>query len=197
MQRKPYRIKNLILMLPFIFLTGCAVGPYGNDFHEYLHGQKLGDDIHGKISVDDQSGYTKGSINHRENPKLEIIDDIRRESKRNIEEESAKIEFHFIYYKCEDEGLFPTQYAPINLLVHIATLTFWRIGEKKSCRVDLEVKDISSGSIIDSFTSIFEERSGGNILEYSYLGGITARGSWRLPARKLLLQYQEKYRRKL
>jgi hypothetical protein len=133
-------------------------------------------------------------MNFREDPKLKIIDDVKRESKRKVNEENPKVELHFVYHKCEDKGLFPTQYAPVNLLIHLATLCLWRIGEIKSCRVDLEVKDISTGKVTDTFTSVFEERSGGNIFEYGQLSSMIADGSWAFPARKLLLQYQEKSR---
>src|SRR3989344_7307270 len=101
-------------VLYFVFSTlvficlGCATGPYGEDYREYLSRPVFANDFNGKITVDDQTEYKKGQSNFRENPKSEIVDEVRR-SRRNLNEDNPKIEFHFTFYKCEEKGLFPTQ----------------------------------------------------------------------------------------
>jgi len=184
-------IVTVLISLVFI-MTGCATGPYGEDYWEYLSRPVFADNFNGKITVDDQTSYKKGQSNFRENPKLEIIDEIRR-GQRNVIEDNPKTEFHFTYYRCEEKGLFPTQSEPLNVLIAVGTLGIWPIGTEKVCRVDLEIKDITTGKIVDSFTSTTEERSGGSI--YQYLPGARgprmSKASWGLPARRLLLQYQE------
>lgn len=181
-------------LIPFV-LTACATGPYGEDYREYLERPVFADEINGKITVDDQTAYKKGQVNFRENPKLEIIDEVKR-SKRGVNENDPKVELHFTYYKCEEKGLFPTQSEPLNVFLAVGTLGIWPIGSIKSCKTELAVRDMNSGKTLDSFAAGIDERSGGSF--YQYLFGIRtkfmASGSWGLPARRLLLQYQEKLR---
>jgi len=179
----------IITISAFIFI-GCATGPYGRDFKSYYNGPVFEKPIEGIITVDDQSGYKKGTLNYREMPKEEIIKDIRWDQKSFNEDVSKGVEYHFIYHKCEEQGLFPTKYSPLNLLIGIGTLGFWPIGVNYKCRVDLEVKYIPSGHVLNTYTSETDEVMGGSFLwNYIHLNSISD-GSWRLPARRLLQRHQ-------
>jgi len=185
--------KIVIFSTLVLLCLGCATGPYGDDYWDYLEKPIFSDDIRGKIVVDDQTDYKKGSINFRADPKLDIISEIKR-GNRNVVEQDSKVELLFTYFKCTEKGFYPTKYEPLNVIIAVGTLGFWPIGTEKVCRVDLEIKDITTGKIVDTFTSTTEERSGGSI--YQYLPGARgprmSKASWGLPARRLLIQYQEK-----
>jgi len=185
--------KKVLGVLTMLSLAGCAIGPYGDDYREYLRKPEFVDNINGKIIVDDQTGYKKGESNFRENPKNEILNEVKR-SKKNVVEDNPEVELHFTYYKCEQKELFPTQSEPLNGLIAVGTLGFWPIGSIKTCKTELVVRDVKTGKDLEAFVYIMDARRGGSF--YMYMFGVRSmfmsKGSWGLPARRLLMQYQEK-----
>jgi hypothetical protein len=180
----------LIFSIFYTLTLGCAIAPISNYGVQIDKPQTFTEDVIGKIIVNDNTGYNLGSLDYVADPGKQIVNEIKSHGTEFINDENGPT-FTFTYYPCEFKEYFPTNYPPINGILHAFTIGFWPVGSRYSCKVDLDVKE-SSSKDLRNFSLTFEAQKGGIGLfiwaDFVTMGAPIKR--IRYPVRVLLREYQ-------
>jgi hypothetical protein len=102
----------------------------------------------------------------------------------------------FTYFPCVETEKYPTNNQFINVLIHIGTIGFFPVGTYKKCQTDLDIINKNTNEVVKHFSTNIESKTGGMFYTYALPGVITiySRNRIVIPARKLLIEFQESER---